>query len=484
MVAASMVPEQIPGNYQRVPFSSGQSSCPERLYVHAVEVLTLQTGTLYVIPHKNFFFRRFATDKGLQCDSNPAPSNSGLKVSATVLRRMDQVQVNKTIDILTAFYNAPNEIFYLGYEVGARKCGLHTTPDKQISLWAVPGRQIKGSHAGLTITFKAGVKYLYYFDDTEPCLYEGNAAEQGTPSQIPPASSANTGSGDPVANDGKGTTTTSSGTVVSPDNQGEESQPQGGASPSPSSPTTTGSDSGDSTGGRTAKDNPECFPGNAVLLLRTGKSITMDQAHIGDVVLSGRNQRTGQLVYSPIVMFSHRSPSQLSTQLVRLRTETNLTITATAGHMIYVNGVLRRVGSVTADGTDTVHDVASGKMARVIHVGRVSSDAIPQQFKHDSCGTIRQATLGISPLGLYNPHTYSGDIVVDGIQASCYTSALSARFAHNLLWPVRLWFAVGGNTQLLSSALERFSELLIALRQFYTVYGEYVIHTTAPFHIS
>ena len=38
--------------------------------------------------------------------------------------------------------------------------------------------------------------------------------------------------------------------------------------------------------------------------------------------------------------------------------------------------------------------------------------------------------------GLYNPHTMTGDIVVDGIQTSTYTAAIAPTLAHLALWSV------------------------------------------------
>jgi hypothetical protein len=48
-------------------------------------------------------------------------------------------------------------------------------------------------------------------------------------------------------------------------------------------------------------------------------------------------------------------------------------------------------------------------------------------------------------VGLYNPQTLHGDIVVDGVRASTYTEAVDPVFAHAVLAPVRAvyrWFGV------------------------------------------
>ena len=45
--------------------------------------------------------------------------------------------------------------------------------------------------------------------------------------------------------------------------------------------------------------------------------------------------------------------------------------------------------------------------------------------------------------GFYNPHTMTGDIVVDGILTSTYTDAVAPSLAHALLWPVRMLYEAG-----------------------------------------
>lgn len=87
------------------------------------------------------------------------------------------------------------------------------------------------------------------------------------------------------------------------------------------------------------------------------------------------------------------------------------TLTLSSGHYLYVNdGRLVQAGLVkvgdfleTADGTPAV---ITGKT--VVHA-----------------------------IGLYNPHTLHGDILVNGFRTTTYTNALSPLLAHALLAPVR-----------------------------------------------
>ena len=63
--------------------------------------------------------------------------------------------------------------------------------------------------------------------------------------------------------------------------------------------------------------------------------------------------------------------------------------------------------------------------------------------------------------GLYNPHTMNGDIVVDGILTSTYTSAINPTLAHAALWPVRMLHSVGQDV--LGHAFDSGSDALVAM---------------------
>jgi hypothetical protein len=60
--------------------------------------------------------------------------------------------------------------------------------------------------------------------------------------------------------------------------------------------------------------------------------------------------------------------------------------------------------------------------------------------------------------GLYNPQTLQGDVVVDNVRASTYTTAVEPAFAHAVLTPLRAAYsALGFSTASLEagSALDR-----------------------------
>lgn len=46
----------------------------------------------------------------------------------------------------------------------------------------------------------------------------------------------------------------------------------------------------------------------------------------------------------------------------------------------------------------------------------------------------------VTDVGLYNPHSLSGSLVVNGYDVSCYTRSVHPPVAHGLLLPVRAMF--------------------------------------------
>jgi Hint module len=80
----------------------------------------------------------------------------------------------------------------------------------------------------------------------------------------------------------------------------------------------------------------------------------------------------------------------------------------TSGHFLYVNGDLAAAGNIVVGDT--------------VALGRRGLDVIT----HVSTVWSR---------GLYNPQTIHGDVVVDGVCASTYTTAVSPAFAHAVLAP-------------------------------------------------
>jgi Hint module len=167
------------------------------------------------------------------------------------------------------------------------------------------------------------------------------------------------------------------------------------------------STSGGKTGNSTDRKS-SCFPASASVQMADGRTVPISSLEVGDSV------RTGPHSYSDVFMFTHRAASSVNT-FVKLTTAAGPAITLTPGHYVYVvSGAASRLVAAA--------DVSVGDSLLL------SDDSVPSPV------VSRQQ---VSDTGLYNPQTLDGSIVVDGVVASAYTTAVHPSFAHSALAPVR-----------------------------------------------
>ncbi len=148
----------------------------------------------------------------------------------------------------------------------------------------------------------------------------------------------------------------------------------------------------------------------------------MDELAVGDRVSVGAG------LYSEVFMFTHKL-RDLKHEFVSITTAAGAALRLTEGHYLPVNG--EYVPASNAKMGDYV-SLADGSLSRIVGI----------ELVQDS--------------GLYNPQTTHGDIVVDGIRASTYTTAVQPNMAHALLAPLR--FACdrfGLRTTLLETGADR-----------------------------
>jgi len=138
----------------------------------------------------------------------------------------------------------------------------------------------------------------------------------------------------------------------------------------------------------------------------------MDQLNVGDKVLVNEKKE-----FSDVFMFSHRLADS-NTEYVHIRSVQGHSLMLTPNHYLYVNGKLAIASTVTAGDHVTTKD---GAKVAVASVARTQAE------------------------GIYNPNTMNGDIVVDGIVTSTYTSDINPSLAHAALWPVRMAYSLGGD---------------------------------------
>jgi len=176
----------------------------------------------------------------------------------------------------------------------------------------------------------------------------------------------------------------------------------------------------------------DCFPADALVETRLGARKRMDEIAIGDEV------RVARELFSEVYFWGHKDAETVSRNYVRIALESGRALTISRNHLVYANGKLLRADEVAVG--DLLVDADVGASAVV------------------------QIETGVAKKGLYNPHTVHGDIVVDGVIASTYTSVQLSALSHTLLaverFAYRLGFSVLGNMletkrpALLSIALE------------------------------
>ncbi len=148
----------------------------------------------------------------------------------------------------------------------------------------------------------------------------------------------------------------------------------------------------------------ECFPASALVTLWNGAQRRMDQVQLGDVLANAGRRKA-----SPVYMFTHRD-HDVYASFVRVHFGVHRTLTASSGHFVYANGALKAMGDVTVG--DSLH-ADNGAVLRVRRVDEVWER------------------------GLYNPHTISGELVVNGVRVSAYTRAVKPAAAHSMLAVLR-----------------------------------------------
>lgn len=177
-------------------------------------------------------------------------------------------------------------------------------------------------------------------------------------------------------------------------------------------------------------DDAVCFPAHATVKLEDGRVKEMRHLRIGDRVQVARG------VYSDVFMFTHKV-AELEHEFVIIRAGSEhgatVAVALTTGHLIYVNGKLERAGDARVGDEVELED---GRRSHVVVV---------------ECARFK---------GLYNPQTQHGDLIVDGVRVSTYTTAVKLGSAHSLLAPVRIVYRIFGWT---SSVLEQGADRIVAL---------------------
>lgn len=150
-------------------------------------------------------------------------------------------------------------------------------------------------------------------------------------------------------------------------------------------------------------EKPSCFPASATVRSPDGSIIRMQHLSVGHTA------RVGKGVSSRVFMFTHKE-SHSYHNFIRITTDLPTPLLLTPSHHLYIDGTLRPASEVRIG--DNLHD----EYGRNLRVHRVA--------------TVREK-------GLYNPQTLQGDLVVNGVRVSTFTSAVHPQIAHAALVPFR-----------------------------------------------
>lgn len=179
-----------------------------------------------------------------------------------------------------------------------------------------------------------------------------------------------------------------------------------------------------------SEDNsePACFSSDNIVQLRDGTTKFMHQMRIGDFVKVAHPDE-----YSPVYFFSHHHVG-VNAKAIRIFTSVNgISLSVSPTHLLYVNSRRAPAKDVLVGDKLFVSNDKAGQEAVVVAVKVVEA------------------------AGLHNPHTLQGDIVVNGIVASTFTSTVHPTLANILLAPFKAAYHVFGG----HPAISRMNEVVL-----------------------
>ena len=180
-----------------------------------------------------------------------------------------------------------------------------------------------------------------------------------------------------------------------------------------------------------SNSGPPCFPASSTAQLLNDRRLRMNQLSIGDFVLCNDQQQ-----YSPIIGFSHQDNSVMRA-FRRVILDSGDVLVATHGHYVYRKGDTHDTDLVRMDevNIDDIMILANGSKSCVVH----TEDVVDR--------------------GLYNPQTACGDIVVNSVVVSAYTTAIKPSAAHALLLPARVATCFESSTSIVALLIDKSSSV-------------------------
>ncbi|KAI5103789.1 sonic hedgehog protein A precursor, partial [Silurus meridionalis] len=163
-----------------------------------------------------------------------------------------------------------------------------------------------------------------------------------------------------------------------------------------------------------------CFPASARVRLKGGAMKEVKDLKVGDEVLAA--DESGNLVYSPFLMFADRDGARRRTFRVIETKSPRTRISLTEAHLLFTAQNFTLTETFAGDvepGQEVmiVEEGGAGQRIRAVRVDRIYEEA-------------RE--------GWFAPLTGHGTIVVDDVLTSCYAAVRNQKLAHLAFAPVRL----------------------------------------------
>lgn len=361
-----------------------------------------------VIPHSSMIMN------GNKCEGDGALTVIGTDHNEALKNTEDngsEVAINQM--------NGSGETIIYAVEKEGRKCGDAELPPGTFVFIVNP---VKAIRIFQSFSFPPNKRYMFIYvpgSDATTCFYNAELLTSPTPS--PSAAPSITPEATPSTEDPD----TQPPTTVPPPSTPIEGEETTEAEPIPTDGAEVDDD--DTSPEATPDDGSVCFPADATVEMEDGSVKMMDSLSVGDRVKVGADK------YSEVFMFTHKDAATRYS-FVTLRTEAGASISATAGHYLYINDAFSAAS--TAKVGDTVQ-LGNGAYTVVIEVTKKMKK------------------------GLYNPQTLHGDIIVDSIRASTFTRTIVPTGAHAMLMPLRMMYsAIGWSTAAFDNGADMIASVL------------------------
>ena len=150
--------------------------------------------------------------------------------------------------------------------------------------------------------------------------------------------------------------------------------------------------------------SPECFSGDSRVKLADGATKPMRELRVGDVVQVA-DPASLAVAYDRVVFFQHVE-RHVEGKFVRVRLDDGRELMATGNHIVFV-----------AKGSDGIADVPMSRVRVGDAMLTVGDDEVVR-----TTARVVAVDAAVRCMGVFNPQTSTGTVVVDGVLASCYVA--------------------------------------------------------------